>query len=303
MVESLPSKQMTRVRIPTGAFLKMKAKEIYEKLEKDFIKPGLSDEWQGIEEGYGEFLSENFKQRAMGIVCDNADKITKVYTAVFPEDNVMQRILEEKRENVMLFMHHPLIWDIRKSPAVFQPPKREYLEEFKKRNISIYVLHVPLDNYGEYSTSKTLADAIGVKIEKPFASYFGSLAGVICSTNLNFNNLKKKFAEVLGHEVKDYRYGDEIKDRKIAVVGGGGTDLDVLKEMVQLGVNTIATGIVVLNNHSSPAHKFAKEHKINLLGGTHYSTEKFACQAMCNYFKKLGLESEFIPGEPVMKDL
>ncbi len=281
----------------------MEAKKIYEKLEKDFIKPGLSDEWQGMEEGYGEFLSENFKQRAMGIVCDNSNQITKVYTAVFPEDDVMQRILEDKMKDVMLFMHHPLIWDIRKASLVFQPPKKEYLEEFKKRNISIYVLHVPLDNYGKYSTSKTLADALGAKMEKPFASYFGSLAGVICSTNLNFKGLKKKFAEVVGHKVKDYRYGDEIKDKRIAVVGGGGTDLDVLKEMVQLGVNTIVTGITVLNNHSSLAHNFAKEHKINLLGGTHYSTEKFACQAMCDYFKKLGLESEFISGKPIIEDI
>jgi len=281
----------------------MESKKLYEKLEKDFIKPGLSDEWQGVKEGYGKFLSENFKQKAMGIVCDNSAKITKVYTAVFPEDKVMQKILDYKLKNAMFFTHHPLNWDIRKAPAVFQPPKKEYLEEFKKRNISIYVLHVPLDNYGEYSTSKTLADVLGVKIEKPFASYFGSLAGVICSTNLNFNELKNKFAEVLGHEVKDYRYGDEIKDGKIAVVGGGGTDIAILNEMVQLGANTMVTGITALNNHSYPAHNFAKENRINLLGGTHYSTEKFACQAMCDYFKKLGLESEFIPGEPVMEDV
>jgi hypothetical protein len=39
------------------------------------------------------------------------------------------------------------------------------------------------------------------------------------------------------------------------------------------------------------------------MGGTHYTTEKPACLAMCDYFQKLGLPAEFIEGEPVMEDL
>jgi len=39
------------------------------------------------------------------------------------------------------------------------------------------------------------------------------------------------------------------------------------------------------------------------LGGTHYSTEKFACKKMCKYFEEKGLPARFIEGEPVMADL
>ena len=42
---------------------------------------------------------------------------------------------------------------------------------------------------------------------------------------------------------------------------------------------------------------------INVLGGTHYSTEKFACISMVDYFKKIGLSSNFIEDKPVMKDM
>jgi len=87
----------------------MEAQKLYSLLEKDFIKAGLSDEWSGMEEGYGEFLSENFKSRAMGLVCDNTSEITKVYTAVFPEDEIMKKVLDDDIENAMLFLHHPLI--------------------------------------------------------------------------------------------------------------------------------------------------------------------------------------------------
>ena len=46
-----------------------------------------------------------------------------------------------------------------------------------------------------------------------------------------------------------------------------------------------------------------KKHKINLLGGTHYSSEKFASMEMCKYFTGLGLPSEFIDDEPDLYDL
>jgi putative NIF3 family GTP cyclohydrolase 1 type 2 len=59
----------------------------------------------------------------------------------------------------------------------------------------------------------------------------------------------------------------------------------------------------VLNDRSRAAHDIARENKINILGGSHYSTEKFACMAMCGYFRKQGLPSEFIEDTPVMEDL
>ena len=63
------------------------------------------------------------------------------------------------------------------------------------------------------------------------------------------------------------------------------------------------TGITAKNDHSRKAHEFAEKNNLNLLGGTHYSTEIFACIAMIDYFKKLGLSSEFISYKPVMEDM
>ena len=280
----------------------MEAKKLYDRLEKDFVKPGLSDEWHGME-GYEELLSENFKERAMGVVCDNTENVNRVYSAVFPDDEVMEKILKDGTKDAMLFLHHPLIWDIRKSPDIFQVPKKEYLEEFAKRNISIYALHVPLDNYGKYSTSCTLAEAVGIKSGKAFAKYFGSLAGVIDVGGFeSLNDLKNNFEKAVGHEVSLYDYGNGIGDGRVAVAAGGGNDLGVLKEIVENGVSVLVTGVAVKNDFSKEAHNYAKSNGISILGGTHYSTEKFACAKMCDYFKDLGLDSEFVPGKPVMED-
>jgi putative NIF3 family GTP cyclohydrolase 1 type 2 len=283
----------------------MKAIELYAQLEEDFIAPEMSDDWAAQMDSVADFLSENFKKRSMGLVCDFAVEINKIYTAVFPEKDIMQNILADGAENAMLFVHHPSIWDIRKAPSVFQEMDRNLLQQFKERKISIYNLHVPLDNYGDYSTSATLAKALGFKIEKPFAPYFGGMAGVFGLTDfVTVQDLRNKFQEIVGHEVGLYEYGDVvIKDRKIAVIAGGGNGLEELKEIAVAGVNTFVTGITVKNEHSKIAHDFAQENKINILGGTHYSTEKFACIAMVEYFEKLGLPAEFIAGVPVMEDM
>jgi len=283
----------------------MKASQIYKKLERDFITPKMTDEWAEYMGPISDFLSDNFKKRSMGLVCDFAKEIKRTYTAVFPSKEVMQRIIDDGTQDAMLFVHHPSIWDIRKAPEVFQQMDRQLLQEFKNRKISIYNLHVPLDNFGEYSTSMTLAKALKIKPINPFAPYFGSLCGVFGKTDAKtVQDIKKKFQNSIGHEVKLYNYGDNgIKNGKVAVVAGGGNEKGILEEIAGAGVNTFITGITAKSEYSKEAHDFAKKHKINILGGTHYSTEVFACVAMVDYFKKIGLPSEFIADKPVMEDM
>ena len=280
----------------------MIAQNLYDKLEIDFIaRRGLSDDWK--EMGADKYLSPNFKKRSIGIVYDFSTEIKKVYTAVFPENSVIKKILSKKETDILLFVHHPMIWDITKKP-IFTSISEKDLKIMKERRISVYCLHVPLDNFGKYSTSGTLAKEMGIKTERQFAPYFGGLCGVIGTIDVdNVKDIKKRFDKILGHKTKLYNYGtDRLKEHKVAVVGGGGNSLDILKEIPK-NCNLLITGITVKNAHSKAAHDYLEEKKINLLGGTHYSTEKFACIAMVEYFKKQGLPSEFIAGIPMLEDI
>jgi len=283
----------------------MNAIQLYNQLEEDFITPKLSDEWSKYMSSVAEFLCPNFLKRSMGLVCDFAVEINLVYTAVFPSSDAMQKILSDGTQDGMLFVHHPSIWDIRKAPEVFQQMDRALLQTFKERGISIYNLHVPLDNFGKYSTSVTLAKALGVKPAKPFAPYYGALVGIFGKSNCaTVQDLKTKFQGTVKHSVSLYNYGDnEIKDATVAIVAGGGNDVETLEEISKAGINTFVTGITVKNEFSSKAHAYAENQRINILGGTHYSTEKFACMSMVEYFSKFGLPCGFIEDEPVMEDI
>lgn len=283
----------------------MESSKLYARLEEDFITPAMSDEWATRMIEVQDFISDNFKKRSMGLVCDFAQEITRVYCAVFPEQSVMNKIIADNTHDALLFVHHPSIWDIRKAPAVFQQMNRGLLEEFKKRRIAIYNLHVPLDNFGPYSTSNTLAEALGIKVERACVPYFGGLAGVIGTTTCKTTSeLGILFEKAVGHPVKRYDYGNgKIINGGVVVVAGGGNEVGYLKEAFDMGINTVITGISSRNPHSEKEHAYEEQNGINVLGGTHYSTEKFACEKMCNYFTKLGLPSEFVAGIPVLEDM
>lgn len=282
----------------------LKAIELYRHLEEDFIFEGLTDDWSDSMSGISEYISENFSARDMGLVCDFAEEINNVYSAVFPTDKIMRNMIENEVTNAMLFVHHPAVWDIRKNPN-FSQMDTALLENFKKNNISIYNLHTPLDHYGDCSTSKTLADVLDIEIEKPFSKHNGGLLGVIgktsCKTVYQLNDV---FSKRMGHNTRLYSYGNaDIENGRVAIAAGGSNVIEAVSEALHNNIHVFVTGITACNAKSLKVHKFEEEHRINVLGGSHYSTEKFACIKICEYFKKKGIDSVFVEDKPVMEDM
>ena len=283
----------------------MKALDLYNQLENDFIKPSMSDNWFDYMTTPEEYLCDNFKQRSFGVMCDFTEEINKIYTSVFPSEFIFSKILDESICDAMLFVHHASVWDLSKTPGMFfHQMNPELLEKLRERRISIFCFHTPLDGFGEYSTSKTLADAISIKIDKPFIEHSGALVGVIGTTNCaNTQELNMQYSQAVGHETKLYPYGkNEITNNRIAVVAGGGCHTFIINELIKNGIDVLVTGVST-DACSKEAHELAKENGICILGGTHYSSEMFACIAMCKYFEKLGFTSEFISDTPCLEDL
>jgi len=284
----------------------MKATDLYNQLEKDFVTPAIQEDWYSGMAELEEYICNNFKQRSMGLLCDFTQEIHTVYTAVFPSDRVLTKILDGNIYDAMLFLHHPMDWNLSKNPDIaFYNMNPKLLEKLRERRISLFNFHFPLDNYSDYSTGKTLAEAIGIKIEKPFAEFSGALCGVIGTTNCkDIYELNFKYSQAIGHETKLYPYGSShIANNRVAVVAGGGNDPAVVNEVIENGVNVLISGLSLNNRYSVAAHELEKANRINLIGGTHYSSEKFACIAMCSYFRKLGLTAQFIDDIPCMEDL
>ncbi len=70
----------------------MKAIELYKKLDTDFELDDCKDDWSHMD--FNEYISDNFKKCYMGLLLDNTEEINSVYTAVFPSDLVLNKIIE-----------------------------------------------------------------------------------------------------------------------------------------------------------------------------------------------------------------
>lgn len=284
----------------------MRASALYDKLNGDFLKEGIRDvDWANRMPNLHPYLFPAFMQNGgMGLMCDFTDVVDKVYTTVFLSPKVFSQLLDTDVSGAMLFSHHPTNWDLKDHNGNFAAEEK-YIARLKERNISVYVLHHPLDNYGKYSTCKTLADKLKISIETPAFLYYGAFCGIVGTTDCNTTGeLHDLYSQTVGHKTSLYQYGDEnIQGKKIALCPGGGNDMFVANEMMERGIQTLITGITAVNDHSRETHEFEKANRINVLGGTHYSTEKFAPMEMCAYFKALGLPAEFIADEPDVFDL
>jgi putative NIF3 family GTP cyclohydrolase 1 type 2 len=153
-----------------------------------------------------------------------------------------------------------------------------------------------------------LAKALQLPVVGEFCEYLGCKVGVICETDFTkLADFALHVKKVIGHDIKVRQYGyDIIENRRVAIAAGGGCIDFVARELTALGVNTYLTGLTKPMPSFEPGmefHRIAKENKINVVGATHYSTEKFACIAMVEYFEGFGIEAEFIEGEPCMEDL
>jgi len=284
----------------------MKAKVLYERVGKDFEIDKYKDDWSFVE--FNELIDPAFKERYIGVMLNNADEIEKVYTSTFPDSIILDKILARNEADILLFSHHAMGYDPTLEGFPFYSIPVDYLKKLKERRISFYVLHIPLDKNGAYSTSVSLTKALQLTVDGEFCEYLGCKVGVICETTFTkVTDFALHVKNVIGHNINVRQYGDEIiKRRRVAVASGGGCIDFVARELSALDVNTFLTGVTRPIPSLEPNiefHRIAKESGISVVGATHYSTEKFACMAMEDYFTGLGIEAEFVEGTPCLEDL
>ncbi len=283
------------------------AHALRKQLDADFeLDKREEGDWDAFD--LGDYVVENIGKKPKGLILDNAKAISKVYTAVFPSEKVLRRILDSNERDILLFTHHPMIWDPSPDRKPFINIPHELLGPLKEHRVSYYAIHIPLDAVGPYSTGVSFAKALGVPSERYFFEYGGVEVGVVGTIDLTgLSEFAERVRKAVGHEVKVWTYGsDVIKDSRVAVVGGGGCEPEIASDIADMGVNTYVTGITRIMETYPPSaqfHEVCKDNEINAIGTTHYSSEKFACVAMVDYFEKLGVPAEFIEDEPLLSDM
>lgn len=266
----------------------MSAKELYAVLEAEF-RP-----WE---------CTEVFD--TIGLQYHNTDVIRKVYTAAFASAEVLDQLETRGASDCMLFTHHPVPQkeDLLKE---YPPLPQELVDRLAANRITLFTYHIPLDRIGPWSVGSNLAKAIGVTPEEEFYEQNQVNMGLICGSPYEtVAELAEAIRRELGHDVKIYPYGDDkLPGGRMALMGGGASNPAIYAELRRKGINVFFTGMTTPEvTWIARIHEAARAAGVTLIGGCHYSTEKYAPMAMVKFFEGMGMEAEFIEETPHLNEM
>ena len=278
--------------------------DLIERLNNDFDVYRRRDLWHRFSsfwEPVYRNLTPLFKEYYSGLMFDFADEIQEVITAVFISENLLRHIADAKKENVLIFTHHPLYQN--QHDYTWSSFYSEYIDMLTRQRISIYSCHLPLDLHPRFSTDYYFAKQLieeNIGRLTAFDSYFSEEMSIgyygYCKANLDEILLRIKPDH--GH----YMFSDR-QPSIIACSPGGGGALEYISKAKDLGVDTYITGVCVhKGNHAVGriADFFSEIRKleINLIELSHYSTESFVMKALPNdYFARLPCACSFFDEE------
>jgi len=247
------------------------------------------------------YATPEFIRRHNGLMLHNADEVERVYTLVFPADEVLAEV--ERRATgapSLIFTHHPM--DFETSGRGFVPVDEAAFQRLQDAGISLYSAHAPLDCHDTISTSRSRARAAGVRVDDVCAGYHGGHAGVIGTLEETpLDEFAVRLQQRLEVDRIDLQWHTPTVKR-VAVVAGGAAFPPMMQEAIDRGCDTYLTGDFRVRSGGPWAEErrpafdaFVESAPINLIGGSHYATEAEVLRnEMLGWFNSLGLPAEFV---------
>jgi putative NIF3 family GTP cyclohydrolase 1 type 2 len=259
-------------------------------------------EW-AVTDDNKRYVCQEFLDRNTGLMLKASTDVNTAYTTVFISDKAIEKLAN--RRDCLLFTHHHFNYheDGRGLTAI-DPKVLQYLLD---RGISIYTAHAPLDTHPQLGTSFALAKLLEVSVESYFYDYFGAPTA-ICG---HISRIAvKAFSDSVQSKLSRptitlVEYRPFVQ--KLAVVAGGGDLPDLLQMAFDLGCDTLLTGTIenrwqvpIIQDANRDFHRLNKKLKLNLIGGTHFGTERPAMIEATKLFGTLGLKSEYLEDEDLL---
>ncbi len=276
-------------------------------LDKEFEVEETKEDWQALfdplfaKKAYSKFKTPLHNT---GLMIVNSQEVNKIYTAFSPSRYVLEEIRMKGVVNCLLVVKHPFDWDGRRNgPGFIHFKDRDY-QLMESMGISVYSLHSPIDkskNGKVLSTSEAFAKIIKLRIEEEFAldphnpsSPIG-LIGTVSERRIDA--LVKRLSSTLNYKVKLKKDTEEVG--KVALVTGQGFIPEFVQEARDLGAKTYITGVTTYNSSEHDKKNYSKnlsainKSGLNILGCSHYLTEKWVMELSIPYFSCIS-KAEFI---------
>jgi len=249
-------------------------------------------------------LEVDFCRRYNGLMLRSGDAVREVYCAAFPSPGVLEELLATTAGDALLFIHHPI--DMEVSGVGFLPISPANLERLRERRVSIYACHAPMDCHAEIGTSASIVKAFEVEVAQSFAAYGNGYAGRIgFIPGVGLDELVSRGKAIFGVKRVEIGGARPSSVTKVAIVAGGGDDVELLEEAERLGAEAYITGEWYTRTkprgkaegewaagNRAACKAYAESSKMALLGFSHAATEYLVMKMqMADYFRTKGVKA------------
>ena len=296
----------------------MNLNDVVEKLDGEFrlsewdtdpaMRKWVPRTYGAIGYDFNNVFEAPFCETFNGLMLRSADIVEQVYCCSFPTPEILTEIIERCERPSLLFTHHPV--DMEVSGRGFLPISSDHIAAMQRKSISAYAIHAPLDTGRELGTNAAILQTLGLRELETFVPYGVGHAGRIAEFS------EPRTLEVLSAIRRAFRVhrlelggnsSDEIN--RVAVVAGGGDDLDIIREAVDHGCDMYLSGEWYFRQEprdedtrkrfataNEETFRFVEESKLLLVGVSHAASEYMVMETqMAGYFQRLGLPVECVP--------
>lgn len=261
--------------------------------------------YQSIGYDHTRVLEPEFCGIFNGLMLRSSETVEQVYCAVFPCPDVVGEVFERAKGNTLLFLHHPV--DMEVSGTGFLPIPPKALEQMKTQGISIYSCHAPLDFHDEIGTNASIVQAFQMQFEQSFAKHGHGFAGRIgVITPVSVDELLTKGREIFGVERVEVGGTKPASISKVAIVAGGGDNVDMMEEAEGLGAQVYISGEwytrttpsgelgrLWAEGNRAACQTYAKSSRMAMVGFSHAATEFLVMRSqMTDFFRRKGFQAE-----------
>ncbi len=261
--------------------------------------------YKAIDYDYTRILEPEFCKRFNGLMLRAAETVEQVYCAAFPCPEVVGKLMEKKTGAVLLFLHHPV--DMEVSGTGFLPIPPKVLRQMKDQGISVYSCHAPLDCHDEIGTNASIVRAFHARVKKGFVQYGLGFAGRIGDIMpIGLDELVSKGKEFFSVERVEVGGAKPASITQVAIVAGGGDDVEYMEEAERLGAQVYISGEWYTRTMPSDVsgrrwaegnrtacRTYAESSKMALLGFSHAASEFLVMKSqMADWFRQRNLQVE-----------
>ena len=277
-------------------------KELNKDLPFSFVLPEIFNK---LNYDWRKYFSDDFLKSYHGLMLNNGVNVQKIIGTVFLDRGVLEKLFQRDEKNVLIFTHHPL--EDQTAGAGFIALPEKYLQELKKRNISVYSIHTPLDIHAKVSTVLDFAKGSGIHVSGQFIKDQTGWVGT--TGHVHKHDEFDEYISFLqtttgGNRVNFIKRTNQVG--KVAVIPGGGTDPSLILEAIYLECDTYLTGEYYNKLHISHGEqertlfeRKIENTNINLIEVSHYWSERFVFQDSLKQLitRQLQLKYEFVEQE------